>query len=91
MLKVAAVGGIGALFYLKDLQQFFFGAPPVLTVLLALPPVALALDAWLIIADRSAIRRPGPAARMLIAAHLIVALGFAWWLFEWNLLGWRYG
>lgn len=90
-LKITGVAGIAACFVLIDLQQFFFGPPLLLSALLALPLLAFALDAWVLVAGVRTVKDTGRAFKILLFLHIITALGLAWWLNDWNLLGWRYG
>ncbi len=90
-LKITGVAGIAACFVLIDLQEFFFGPPLLLSALLALPLLAFALDAWVLVAGVRTVKDTGRAFKTLASLHMFTALGLAWWLNDWNLLGWRYG
>ena len=91
ILKIVGVAGVGAVFYMSDLQMFFFGPPLSLTVLLALPLLAFALDAWVLGTGVRALKETGRTFKALVILHTTAALGLLWWLDDWNLLGWRCG
>lgn len=73
----------------SDTSAFLYGTPPSFRLLLALPPLALALWAAGAFLTARAWRAPGAgaASRVHQALLLPAAVPFVWFLWQWNLLG----
>lgn len=70
--------------------EFLFGVPVVFGLLLAVPIVVLAAGVGAVVCTVRGWRGSGVVARVHQVVLLVGLVALAWFLWQWNLLGWQY-
>jgi hypothetical protein len=71
-------------------EALLYGVTPALIGVLTLPILALVLAAASLFFVRNGWDAMGMVARLHYAAILVAMIAYGWWLYEWNLLGFRF-